>query len=87
MVDAARKSTLLLQNHVLGRKQQSACYVGEESLQQVAMRAKAWLANKIKMLSANHVDAILTIAHRSILKLWSSDHLIRSCILDGLIRP
>ena len=61
----AGKSTVLLQTLCMLAEQQRALYVtGEESLQQVAMRAKrlGLPMDKLQMLSATDVDAIIAAA-------------------------
>lgn len=61
----AGKSTLLLQTLCSLAQQQSALYVtGEESLQQVAMRAKRLdlPADKLQMLSATDVESVIATA-------------------------
>ena len=63
----AGKSTLLLQTMVKLSEQMNALYItGEESLQQVAMRAKrlGLATNKLKLLSETSVENICHIAER-----------------------
>ncbi|WNO09440.1 DNA repair protein RadA [Teredinibacter sp. KSP-S5-2] len=72
----AGKSTLLLQTLCQLAKQQLALYVtGEESLQQVAMRAQrlGLPTDKLQMMSATDVDAIVTGAQRVVPKVMVVD--------------
>ena len=82
----AGKSTLLLQTMCWLAQQQSALYVtGEESLQQVAMRAQrlGLPTQNLKMLSETNVDAILTIAQQVKPKVMVIDS-IQVMHLDGI---
>ncbi|MFQ3187258.1 DNA repair protein RadA [Marinomonas primoryensis] len=82
----AGKSTLLLQTMCWLAQQQSALYVtGEESLQQVAMRAQrlGLPTQNLKMLSETNVDAILTIAQQVKPKVMVIDS-IQVMHLDGV---
>ncbi len=72
----AGKSTLLLQTMCFLAEQMNALYItGEESLQQVAMRAKrlGLPTNKLKMLSETSVENICHIAEREKPKLLVVD--------------
>ncbi|MEL0613832.1 DNA repair protein RadA [Marinomonas arenicola] len=82
----AGKSTLLLQTMCWLAQQQDALYVtGEESLQQVAMRAqRLGLPTKnLKMLSETNVESILTIAQQVKPKIMVIDS-IQVMHLDGI---
>jgi DNA repair protein RadA/Sms len=82
----AGKSTLLLQTMCWLAEQQSALYVtGEESLQQVAMRAQrlGLPTQNLKMLSETNVEAILTIAQQVKPKVMVIDS-IQVMHLDGV---
>ncbi|REG79538.1 DNA repair protein RadA [Marinomonas pollencensis] len=82
----AGKSTLLLQTMCWLAQQQDALYVtGEESLQQVAMRAqRLGLPTKnLKMLSETNVESILTIAQQIKPKVMVIDS-IQVMHLDGI---
>ncbi|MGO3407748.1 DNA repair protein RadA [Marinomonas sp.] len=82
----AGKSTLLLQTMCWLAQQQDALYVtGEESLQQVAMRAqRLGLPTKnLKMLSETNVESILTIAQQVKPKVMVIDS-IQVMHLDGI---
>ena len=63
----AGKSTVLLQIMTMLAKEQSCLYItGEESLQQVAMRAQrlGLPSDKLQMLSATEIDSILDICEK-----------------------
>ncbi|RBP83210.1 DNA repair protein RadA [Marinomonas rhizomae] len=82
----AGKSTLLLQTMCWLAQQQTALYVtGEESLQQVAMRAQrlGLPTQNLKMLSETNVEAILTIAQQVKPKVMVIDS-IQVMHLDGV---
>jgi len=82
----AGKSTLLLQTMCWLAQQRSALYVtGEESLQQVAMRAQrlGLPTQNLKMLSETNVEAILTIAQQVKPKVMVIDS-IQVMHLDGV---
>ncbi|BFM49591.1 DNA repair protein RadA [Marinomonas sp. THO17] len=82
----AGKSTLLLQTMCWLAQQQSALYVtGEESLQQVAMRAKrlGLPTQNLKMLSETNVEAILNVAQQVKPKVIVIDS-IQVMHLDGI---
>ena len=67
----AGKSTLLLQVMCFLAATQSALYVtGEESLQQVAMRADrlGLPSDKLQMMAETHVESILAAAHKAATK-------------------
>ncbi|MBD5771161.1 DNA repair protein RadA [Marinomonas colpomeniae] len=82
----AGKSTLLLQTMCWLAQQQSALYVtGEESLQQVAMRAQrlGLPMDNLKMLSETNVEAILNTAQQLKPKVMVIDS-IQVMHLDGV---
>lgn len=82
----AGKSTLLLQTMCYLAQQQAALYVtGEESLQQVAMRAQrlALPTQNLKMLSETNVEAIIQIAQQMQPKIIVIDS-IQVMHLDGV---
>ncbi len=82
----AGKSTLLLQTMCLLAQQQSALYVtGEESLQQVAMRAQrlGLPTQNLKMLSETNIERILDVAQENKPKIVVIDS-IQVMHLDGV---
>jgi len=82
----AGKSTLLLQTMCYLAQQQAALYVtGEESLQQVAMRAQrlGLPTQNLKMLSETNVESILQVAQQMLPKIIVIDS-IQVMHLDGV---